>query len=226
MSRVEDQQRFTTGGGWPAARKHVIFDFGAVVFRWEPVELFRQVLPQHTPDEATTRALIDRLFKGYTGTWGQFDAGTIEREAMVPQLVEQSGLSASEVEAVIDAIPPHLEPLPDTLALIDDLHRAGHRLFFLSNMPAPYADHLELHQPVVQRFEDGVFSGRVKMRKPDEDIFQYAIERFGVQAEDCVFLDDHPANIETACRLGIEGVLFTRATEVRPALQSLGLLPG
>ena len=206
-----------------ALRKHLIFDFGAVLFRWEPMVLFREVLPEHSSDEAATQALVDRVFKGFTGAWGRFDAGTIERDELVPLLAAQSGLSPAEIEALIDAIPAHLQPLPGTVALIDDLHQAGHRLFFLSNMPAPYADHLEQHQPVLRRFEDGVFSARVKLTKPDPAIFRHALERFGVAAADCVFLDDHPANIAAARALGLGAVHFSAAEAARADLRALGV---
>lgn len=212
------------GGSAPAARKHIIFDFGAVLFRWQPLELFCQVLPQHTPTEAAARALVERVFKGFTGAWGRFDAGTIERDELVPLLVQQSDLSTAEVEAVIDAIPPHLQLLSDSAALLDDLQQAGHRLFYLSNMPAPFADHLEAHQPVLQRFEDGVFSARVRLAKPDAAIFELALDRFGVAAADCIFLDDHPANIATARQLGLGAVHFTDAAAARQALLAWNVL--
>jgi HAD superfamily hydrolase (TIGR01509 family) len=206
------------------APKHLIFDFGAVVFRWEPLALMQAVLPAHAPDAAAARALADRVFKGYTGAWGGFDAGTISRDELVPALAEQAGLRADEVEALIDAIPPHLQPLPATLALIDELQAAGHRLFYLSNMPLAFADHLEQHQAaVLQRFEDGVFSARVRLAKPDPAIFTQALRQFGVAAADCVFLDDHPANIEAARALAIGAVLFTDAASARPALRGLGV---
>ncbi len=211
----------STLAGVPAqGLKHVIFDFGAVVFRWEPLALFRQVLPERTPDEATTRALVDRVFKGYTGTWGLFDQGLIDRDDLLPRLAEQSGLSREEVAAIVDAVPGHLLPMADSVALIDELQAAGHRLFFLSNMPHPYADHLERAHDVVQRFEDGVFSARVNRVKPNEDIFQLALKQFGVRAQDCVFLDDHPVNIAVAEGLGFTGIRFTTAAAARPLLRA------
>jgi putative hydrolase of the HAD superfamily len=205
------------------APKHLIFDFGAVLFRWEPVALMQAVLPQRAPDGASARSLAERVFKGYTGAWGRFDAGMIERAALVPLLSAQAGLDEAEVEALIDAIPLHLTPLPATVALLDELAQAGHRLFYLSNMPKAFADHLERHQPVLKRFEDGVFSGRVYLAKPDRAIFELALRQFGVEAGDCVFLDDHPANVDAARALGLGAVLFTDAAQARPALQALGV---
>ena len=205
---------------------HVIFDFGAVLFRWEPLVLFREVLPQRAWDEVLTRALADRVFKGFTGVWGRFDAGTIERDELVPALVVQSGLRHDEIEALIDAIPAHLQPLPDTVALMDDLQAAGHRLFFLSNMPAPYAAHLSRTHDFLRGFEDGLFSCDVRMIKPDPAIFRLALERFDVSARQTLFIDDHLGNIEAANRLGLPALLFTDAAGLERDLVSRGVRLG
>jgi HAD superfamily hydrolase (TIGR01509 family) len=203
--------------------KHLIFDFGAVVFRWQPIDLLQQVLPLRAPDAAASRALAERIFKGYTGPWGRFDLGTIEVPELVDALVDQAGLSADEARRLITAIPPALEPLPDTLSLIERLRAAGHRLFYLSNMPAPFADHLEATHGFLRHFEDGVFSGRVQLAKPDAAIFQLSLQRFGIAAADAVFLDDHPANGEAARALGLGAVLFEHAAQAEAELRSFGI---
>jgi HAD superfamily hydrolase (TIGR01509 family) len=203
--------------------KHLIFDFGAVVFRWQPIDLLQRVLPQRAPDAEASRALAERIFKGYTGPWGRFDLGTIEVPELVEALVAQAGLTADEARTLIAAIPPALEPLTDTLALIERLRAAGHRLFYLSNMPAPFADHLEATHGFLRHFESGVFSGRVQLAKPDPAIFQLALQRFGIEAADAVFLDDHPANVDAARALGLGAVLFAHAAQAEAELHQHGI---
>ncbi|MGY0196313.1 HAD family hydrolase [Leptothrix sp. BB-4] len=203
--------------------RHLIFDFGAVVFRWQPVDLLQQVLPEHAPDADAARALADRIFRGYTGPWGRFDHGTIEIPELVEALAAQTGLPARELQRLVDTIPSALEPLPDTVAWIGRLHQAGHRLFYLSNMPAPFADHLQATHAFLGQFEDGVFSGRVQLAKPDAAIFRLALDRFGIAAEDTVFLDDHVANVDAARALGLHAVLFENAAQAARELAAFGL---
>ncbi len=204
--------------------RHLIFDFGAVVFRWQPIDLLQQVLPDHAPDAEAARALADRIFKGYTGAWGRFDHGTIEIPELIDALVAQSGLPAAALQRLVDTIPSALEPLPDTVAWLDRLRTAGHRLFYLSNMPAPFADHLEASHAFLRHFESGVFSGRVQLAKPDAAIFRLALDRFGVAAEDSIFLDDHPANVDAARALGLHAVLFENVAQAEAELRTTGLL--
>ncbi|MDF5751127.1 HAD family phosphatase [Spongiactinospora sp. TRM90649] len=57
-----------------------------------------------------------------------------------------------------------------------------------------------------EAFDDIVISGEVGMRKPEPRIFEHALGRLGVSAEECVFVDDVEANVEAAKVLGITGI--------------------
>ena len=58
---------------------------------------------------------------------------------------------------------------------------SGRPLYFLSNMPEPYALHLESTHEFFSRFTDGVFSSRVKLIKPEPEIFEVATKRFDIE---------------------------------------------
>jgi FMN phosphatase YigB (HAD superfamily) len=125
----------------------LVFDFGGVVFNWQPLVLLPQVLPERAPDEAAAKKLATALFQGFApdGDWALFDKGQIEPAALAQRIAARTGLQPAEVQAVIDAIPPHLAPHAPTVALMAELREQGHSLYYLSNMPASYADELERH---------------------------------------------------------------------------------
>ena len=56
--------------------------------------------------------------------------------------------------------------------------------------------------------EDMVISGIERVMKPDHRIFELALERFGIKAEESVFIDDNPNNVRAANEVGIKGILF------------------
>lgn len=201
----------------------LIFDFGGVVFRWQPVDFLRAVLPQQATSDAAVEALREGFFQSYGGDWGEFDRGAIEPAPLAQRIAGRTGLAVEEVARVIDAVPAWLRPMPDTVALLRELRDAGHRLYFLSNMPAPYADYLERHHDFLRWFDDGLFSARIRLIKPDPAIFDHALRQFGGPAERCVFFDDHPANIEAAARQGWQARQFTTAEQARRDLGALGL---
>lgn len=203
---------------------NIVFDFGGVVFRWHPPSFLARVWPHRVPDAAAGIAVAAEFFQHYGGDWGAFDQGLIGADEVVARISARTGWPREEVQQVVDAVPDELQAVPGTVDLIEALRAAGHRLFYLSNMPEPYADDLERRYPLSRWFEAGVFSGRVKHSKPRAEVFRLAIERFGVTPESCLFLDDHPANIEAARALGWQAELFTSAEQAREALRARGLL--
>ncbi len=209
----------------PGRLPHVIFDFGGVVFRWNPVNLLGRVLPERASTLALAEHWKAAFFQNYEGDWGAFDSGLISDSEVVARIAARTGLSPAEVRAVVEAVPAELAPQAGTVALMQALKAAGHRLFFLSNMPAPYALHLEQSHAFMAWFEDGVFSSRVHTGKPGRKIFDLALAQFGIAAADALFIDDHPANIDAATALGLPALLFTTPDQLARDLSLRGLLP-
>lgn len=205
---------------------HYVFDFGRVLFRWEPEALLRQVLPQRAADAEAARHWVAQVFQGYDGDWGDFDRGSVSVDALVQRIAIRTGLAPAEVQALVDAVPQQLHPLADSVDLLQRLRAAGQRTFYLSNMPAPYADHLEREHGFVAGFEAGVFSGREGLAKPDAAIFALAAQRFGVAPHELVFLDDHGPNVQAARAAGWQALQFHDAAQAERELRAAGWWPG
>ena len=205
--------------------RDVVFDLGGVVFRWEPLVLLQQLFPQRMPDEASARHWAGQIFQTFApeADWALFDLGRIEPDALAQRIARRTGLSEQELQQLIDGIPPHLTPLQGTVDLIHELKAAGHRLYFLSNMPAPYADHLQAVHPFFVQFEQGIFSAHVQQIKPLPDIFATAQARWPLR-EAPVFIDDVQHNIDAAHRHGWQGIHFETPQQVRAALVARGYL--
>lgn len=200
----------------------IVFDFAGVLFHWQPYRLVQRELPRHAKDEAAARLLADAIFQGYGGDWAEFDRGRVEVPELVRRIAARTGLPPGEVRAVVDAVPAELQPQPATVALLQRLRDAGRQLFFLSNMPQPYAEHLEREHAFVGWFADGVFSARVNLIKPEADIFALAARRFGVPPAQLVFIDDMPVNVEAARRAGWNALQFVDATDCEAQLRRHG----
>lgn len=91
--------------------------------------------------------------------------------------------------------------------------RKGYNCVLLSNDVAEWNTYLmELHG-LNAYFEDVIVSGQVHMRKPQESIFRYTLNRLGCSAGECVFVDNSAANLRAAEKLGIQTVHFNRDGE-------------
>lgn len=202
---------------------NLIFDFGGVVFRWQPAALIARELPHRAASPAQAQALADDFFQGYGGDWGEFDRGTVEVPDLVERISRRLGLTPDEVRQVVDNVPGELQPIEPTVQWLGELKAAGHRLLFLSNMPAPYADHLERAHDFLRWFDDGIFSARVRLAKPAPAIFEHALGQFGLSAGEALFFDDHPANVAAATALGLPAVQFRDAAQARDEARRHGL---
>ena len=205
--------------------KRIVFDFAGVLFQWQPLALLQRLLPAQATDEASAAHWAAQIFQAYGGDWAEFDRGTVEPEALVDRISRRTGLAADAVRAVVDAVPLALQPVPATVDLFERLRAAGPPLFYLSNMPASYADHLECSHPFLAGFADGVISARVQLSKPDRAVFVLAAQRFGVAPADLVFLDDMAVNVDAARAAGWQALLFIDAAQAEAELRAAGWWP-
>ena len=73
----------------------------------------------------------------------------------------------------------------------------------------------------VPHTDGGIFSCKVKLTKPDPAIYKLLLERYGLRAEECVFLDDTLRNVNAAEALGIHGIHFQNLSQAKSELEVL-----
>lgn len=200
----------------------IVFDWAGVLFHWQPHRLVQRELPRHALDEAAAKDWAQDIFQGYGGDWADFDRGIVEVSALVARIAARTGLSEPEVRRVVEAVPAELQPMPDTVALLRRLHAQGRRLHYLSNMPAPYAEHLERTHDFLGCFESGVVSARVRQIKPEPGIFDTAARLFGAAPSELLFIDDVPVNVQAARAAGWQALHFVDAMDCEAQLRAGG----
>jgi putative hydrolase of the HAD superfamily len=212
---------------------NVVFDFGAVLFTWRPVDLMMECFPERAATRAEAGHLAHEVF-GHA-EWQAFDRGTIAMPDVVAQVAQRVGLDATVLGALVESIGERLTPMPDSVALLERLvalraQRAAQggaplRLYYLSNMPVPYARTLERMNAFMQEFDGGIFSGDELLIKPEPAIYQRLQTRYALEPAKTVFLDDLLPNIQAAKNEGWHGIQFHTAQQATEELQALGLDP-
>ncbi len=206
--------------------KDVVFDLGGVVFRWEPLVVLQTLFPAQVTNEAVAKQWAGEIFQTFhpDADWALFDLGQIEPEPLAQRIAARTGLAEADLLHLIASIPAHLLPMQGTVDLIHDLKAQDHRLYFLSNMPAGYADHLVRLNPFFSQFDDGIFSAHVQQIKPLPDIFATAQERWPLRGQP-VFIDDVQHNIDAAEQCGWLCIRFETPEQVRTQMIAQGYLP-
>ena len=105
--------------------------------------------------------------------------------------------------------------IPGMEDLIKDLKAKGYRIFGLPNWSEETFALVRHVYPVLDLMEDMVISGVEHVMKPDHRIFELALKRFGIKADETVFIDDNPNNVKASCEVGIHGVLFQSCEQLK-----------
>jgi putative hydrolase of the HAD superfamily len=101
-----------------------------------------------------------------------------------------------------------LEPNPPMVELMRELRGRGLRMGLLTNNVREWEPLWKAMVPVEEIFEEIVDSAFVSCRKPEPRIYEIMLERIGVEAGSCLFVDDVEVNCEAARELGMTAVHF------------------
>jgi putative hydrolase of the HAD superfamily len=115
-----------------------------------------------------------------------------------------------------------LHPNQEMIELMRELKASGLRMAMLTNNVREWEPVWRPMLPVDEIFETVVDSGFVGCRKPEPRIYEMTLERLGLPAEACLFVDDLLPNIEGARKAGMSAVHFRdneqAIAEIRAAL--------
>ena len=202
---------------------NIVFDFGAVLFDWQPARLAAQHFPERAATPAQARQLARDLF-GHAD-WQGFDCGTVSLDAVVTRTARRLDLPAARLHDALAPIGEELAPIACNVELLAGLRerrdrQADIKLYFLSNMPEPFARALEQRHDFLQWFDGGIFSGDVKLGKPDPVIFKLLASRYGMaSADNTLFIDDSLVNVRAAGALGWQTIHCEAPERLRDQLK-------
>ncbi len=181
---------------------NIVFDLGGVVFDWQP-----EAIISHFFDDEGERSLVRKKVFQHRD-WIELDRGTLPLPDAADRGATRTGLSRQHIERLLEAVPSFLVPIDATFDLIRGLGDTEHRLFVLSNMHLASAAHLEASYDIWEMFDGIVFSCRVKMVKPERQIYEHLLNHHDLEPTDTVFIDDVAENLSAAKALGIRTLQF------------------
>ena len=198
--------------------KNIVFDFGGVLVDWNPRYLFKDIFN----DDEKMEHFLQNIC---TDSWNvQQDAGRTLADG-TKLLQEQFPEESEMIQQFYDGWEVMLrDEIPENTKLLSRFDRKKFRLWGLTNWSGetfPIA--LERFE-FFKEFEGIVVSGDEKMIKPNDDIYLLLLERYGLKAEESIFIDDNYNNIVTANKLGFQTIHFTENVNLEAVLQKLELL--
>ena len=197
--------------------KNIVFDMGNVLIRWAPAHFIER---EGITDPSDAALLMSAIFR--SDEWPMLDGGDIDEPEMLQiaktRLPERLHKTA---ERLIFSWNDPIEPISGMAELIAGLKSEGKGIYLLSNASRRQAEYWP-SVPGSGYFDGCIISAAEGVKKPSPEIYRLLLGRFGLKAEETVFIDDVKANADGAEAVGIKGIVFDGdAAKLRMTLAGL-----
>jgi 2-haloacid dehalogenase len=199
--------------------KNVIFDVGRVLINWDVNTLFLDVIG----DQDQINAFIEET---NFFDWNlQLDCGLSFEEGVKlhsEKFPDYAHIFDAFDKRWVETVPAAID---ESVAILNQLKENNTPLYAITNFSAEkWVDACQMYPFLASSFIDTIVSGEVKITKPEAAIYQLLLNRNNLDAKDCIFIDDTQANVDAACTLGIDGILFTSSEQFESDLQTRDIL--
>ena len=108
--------------------------------------------------------------------------------------------------------------MPGMREMLTELKDTGYEIYGLTNWSMETFPEARRHFSILQMIDRYVVSAAEGYVKPDPQLFQVLLNRYHLQADDCIFVDDNPDNVAASCQMGMKGIVFGGAENLRKEL--------
>ncbi len=182
----------------------VIFDVGNVLLSFHSKELLNKLVPER-PD--LHPELTIRVFR--SPYWGMRDRGS----ANVEEVIDGMSTNAPELEPYIRRIMygwNDLTPIPEGVEAVKSCKAHSKKIYALTNYADKEFAHACESYDFFRLFDGYVVSSRLRLVKPEKEIYQHVIAQLGLNPARTLFIDDNVANIEAALDQGWQCICYNR----------------
>ncbi|MCP9751240.1 HAD family phosphatase [Ferruginibacter sp. HRS2-29] len=188
-----------------ATTKNILFDLGGVLLNinYHNTQQAFKDLGFHDFEEMYTQYTADALFD-------DLETGKVSADEFYDKIMEKRGEGITRPQVTFAWNNMLLDFRESSLGFLEKLSER-YKLFLLSNTNEI---HLDAFEEILKRqvglesldkfFSKAYYSHRVKLRKPNRDIFEFVLADAGIKAEETLFIDDSWNNIEAAKKLGFK----------------------
>ena len=183
--------------------KNIVLDMGNVLLSYDP----HVILDKVCENEEEKQLILTNLFEGEE--WLMGDRGEITNEQrydlVKERLPEELHPKLKECVAQWDIC---MLPIAGAKEFCHRCRQEGYHIYVLSNACNHFYDYFPKNYDM--DFFDGVMvSSDVHLIKPDRKIYELLCSTYGLQPQECVFIDDRLENVEAAEAVGMRGIIFT-----------------
>lgn len=197
--------------------KTVILDIGQVLahFRWK----------EYIEDLGFKGEIADRIAKAtvLSNVWGEIDRGKLTDEELIEFCCANDPELKKEIHEFFQSLEYIVEEYPYSVNWIKSLKEAGCNVYLLSNYGKTTFEYAKKKFNFLNYVDGSVISYQIKSIKPEPEIYLTLMQKYDIQPEEAVFLDDLEKNLATASMLGMKTIQFINLEDAIKKLDKIGI---
>jgi len=198
--------------------KIIIFDLGGVLIDWNPRYLYSSYFE-------TNEAMEYFLTTICTMEWNEEqDGGRPISEAnkilidKYPQYTKEILAFYGEWEVMLKG------SIAETVEILKTIRKNHDRVYALTNWSAETFPVAQRRFDFLSWFDGILVSGEENLKKPDPKIYNLILERYNLDASQCLFIDDNLRNVKAAIKEGISSIHYEDAAKLKQQLEHHGII--
>lgn len=190
--------------------KNIIFDIGGVLLEYNP----KTYLDKIKIEESKRKELNNIIF--HNQKWRDCLNGIITNDELIEYLSIENPIYKDEINKILNRnnlkymLPPKIE----MIEYYKTLKQKGYKIYLCSNITEDTYNYIKENFEIMQIADGGIFSCFENISKPNTEIYYNLINKYGIDVNETIFIDDTKSNIEIANKIGFKTILFTDIKQI------------
>lgn len=185
----------------------VIFDIGNVLAEFVPMQYLKSIGYDGEERDEIFNAIIEN------DIWNEYDKGIMTETEVINKYIERYPELEDAVRKVFSDMKGIVRRFEYTDEWIESLKEQNIRVLYLSNISKTLYNDCEEELNFISDMDGGILSFEEKCSKPDSEIYKRLINKYNLEPDACIFVDDRQANIKAATNNGLNGIYFNSYDE-------------
>lgn len=195
----------------------IIFDIGNVLadFTWK----------EYLESFGYTGEMLERIARAsvMNEKWEEYDKGLMSDEEILQCFVDKDPEIEADIRRCFENVKGMVSRNDYAIPWIKELKQKGYKVLYLSNFSRKASQECADALDFIPYMDGGILSYKDKVIKPMPEIYKLLIDRYDLNPDECVFMDDMEKNLKGAEALGIHTILFRNKSQAEEELKKLGV---
>lgn len=196
--------------------KNIIFDLGNVLLNFDPKEYVKSKITEEKVEE-----IYKDIFQ--SDEWPMLDRGTISEEDAKINIISRNIENKKLINIVFENWYDILTPIESSIDVLKGLKQMGYNVYYLSNFHLAAFECITKKYDFFECFDGGVVSYKEKLLKPEKEIYEKIIDKYNLQPNQTLFIDDMKENVNAAMKSGLKGILLENPKDLRMKLEEFNI---